>query len=233
MTRPNPVVGAPVIGLAPGLGKGRVWINRPYVDAIVRAGGLPIILPPCPDRVEHLLSLCDGLVLPGGDDPRMEEWNRPTHPQATLVEPERQVFDLAVLRGARDRDLPVLGICLGMQYLGLEAGGELDQHLPDTLPSADLHAGGCQHSVEGTLGSGDVHSRHHQALSTPGSFEITCRASDGVIEAIADPAARWCVGVQWHPERTGPGPLGDDLFSDLVRASMLTERSHVAQHATG
>ena len=168
---------------------------------------------------EAMVNRCDGLLLSGGDDPIMETWGRPTHPNATKVDPARQAFDLAAYQAACRFGTPVLGICFGMQIMGLDAGGELDQHLPDSVPTADVHAGGRVHEVRGTLGCGDVHSRHHQAMRTAGTFDIAAAAPDGIIEAIVDPTADFRVGVQWHPERSGDGPMGSALFEQLVAAA--------------
>jgi putative glutamine amidotransferase len=178
-----------------------------------------MVLPPLVEAAGDLVRGCRAVVLSGGDDPIMETWNRPTHPQAKRVEPLRQTFDLAVYQAAQAEGLPVLGVCLGMQLMGLEAGGDLDQHLPDSSPTASMHADGRSHDVSGPLGTGAVHSRHHQAVRDPGTLEVVAEAPDGVIEAIADPAAAFHVGVQWHPERSGDGPLGAGLFHSLVAAA--------------
>jgi putative glutamine amidotransferase len=136
----------PVIGITTDL------IERPagrfsaaaaiaYADAVVRAGGTPLLLPPIPDLAAAHLDLSDGFVFTGGDDPRMEQWNTPTHPAATLMHPQRQAYETALLELLRVRrpDAPVLGVCLGMQLMCLDSGGSLIQHLPDVLPTAEAH----------------------------------------------------------------------------------------------
>ena len=218
MTESGPKSG-PIIGITADLSDSRLKLSPAYAAAVVRAGGTPVVLPPVLEVVPALLEACDGLILSGGDDPIMEEWGRPTHPGARTVEPLRQAFDLAVYRLACERDTPILGVCLGMQFMGLDAGGELDQHLPDSCPTAEMHLGGRPHEVSGALGVGSVHSRHHQAMRSSGSFDVVATASDGVIEAIADPSAAFRVGVQWHPERSGDGPLGAMLFNQLIVAA--------------
>lgn len=178
-----------------------------------------MVLCPVLERVEELVGRCDGLILTGGDDPIMETWGRPTHPNAVTVDPARQAFDVAAYQAACRGGVPVLGICLGMQIMGLEAGGELDQHLPDSLQTAADHGDGRGHTVSGSLGRGAVHSRHHQAMRTAGAFEVAATSHDGLIEAIVDPNADFRVGVQWHPERSSDGPLGSELFEQLVAAA--------------
>lgn len=214
----------PIIGMTPDLERGRMRLSESYGQAVAAAGGIPLVLCPILELAEVQVASCDGIILTGGDDPIMEQWGLPTHPSAKRVDPARQDFDLAVYGAARNAEMPVLGICLGMQFMGLEAGCGLHQHLPDSLPTAEMHAAGAVHEISGSLGQGVVHSRHHQALRTAGSFEVTARAPDEVIEAIADPQAAFVQGVQWHPERSGSGPLGSGLFEQLV--SVASEKHH-------
>lgn len=208
---------APIIGITAGRDDGRYRIGQGYVACIQRAGGHPVVLPASPGTEAAAITLCDAIVFSGGDDPVMEPWGMATHPAATPVDGDRQTFETTLLQLALDADRPTLGVCLGMQWMGLAAGGTLDQHLPDTLETAAVHADG-DHPVEGVLGHAVVHSNHHQALAAAGSLEVIAVAEDGVIEAVRG-AGRWWVGVQWHPERTGGGPLGQGLFDDLVAAA--------------
>lgn len=208
----------PVIGVTADLNADRATVGVAYARMLDRAGALPVILPCLPDRVDELLDLCDGIVLSGGDDPIMTHWGVPMHPKATPLDATRQAFELALL-AALDRDprKPVLGVCLGMQLMGLHGGGTLDQHLPDTLATADLHWDKRAHAIEGELGAGVVHSHHRQALSDAGSLRIIARAPDGVIEAVRrDDRPAMYLGVQWHPERTEDERLGFALFQQLV-----------------
>ncbi len=209
----------PLIGLTPDIQEGRIRLSPEYAAAVIAAGGLPVVLPPLVKSVEALVSRCQGIILTGGDDPIMEDWGRTTHPSALRVDPIRQAFDRAVRGHAMSQNLPVLGICFGMQLMGLECGSELDQHLPDSCPTASLHSDGKSHGVSGLLGSGEVHSRHHQALRTSGTLEIVAQSDDGMIEAVRDKSRDFVLGVQWHPERCEPGPLGSGLFEQLVGAA--------------
>ena len=100
--------------------------NPSYSRAVVRAGGLPVILPQEPMLAESFVRLCDGLLLSGGADPRMEAFGQPMHPQAAPVDERRQAFELALLAAcAAQADMPVLGVCFGMQLMALHAGGKL------------------------------------------------------------------------------------------------------------
>ncbi len=224
----------PIIGLTPDQQRGRLVLSKAYVTAIEAAGGVPVTLSGSPEAVAQAVALCHGVVLSGGDDPIMTRWGRPTHPKATTIDPERQDRDLAVLHAAVEANLPLLGVCLGMQFMGLEAGGDLNQHLPDDHKRGELHADGAKHAVSGSLGDGTVHSRHHQAMRTSGTLDIVARAPDGVIEAVQDSQRDFYLGVQWHPERSGPGPLGLGVFRSLVAAAAgrMDFREHVSHAAS-
>jgi len=113
----------------------------------------------------------------------------------------------------------VLGVCLGMQLMALHAGGALDQHLPDSLPTAADHWGRKNHQVAGELGSALVQSHHRQAITNAGSLRVAARAHDGVIEAVRDEDRRFYLGVQWHPERTADDGLGSGLIFNLIEAA--------------
>lgn len=226
---PNPAaVPRPLIGITADATEDRIFLRQPYIDAIIAAGGAPVVLAPSsvegPDATPAALDVaarCDGLILSGGDDPIMEPFGEATHPRVTPVTPARQRLELAVLElAAADRDLPVLGICLGLQYMGLVAGGRLDQYLPDGLATASDHWDHVPHEVSGRIGEGTVSSHHRQALLNPGRLDVVARAPDGLIEAVQDPDRRFWLGVQWHPERMGEGPLGLDLLRRFVAAAV-------------
>jgi gamma-glutamyl-gamma-aminobutyrate hydrolase PuuD len=199
---------------------GRLVVAGAYADQVAAAGGMPVLLPCVPELAAVYADRLDAFVLTGGDDPIMEPFGRATHPKARPIDPRRQAFELALLRALEARpQRPVLGVCLGMQLMGLHAGGDLDQHLPDALTTAGDHWGRRTHAVEGELGRGVVHSHHRQAIRDPGALRVVARAADGVIEAVQAADRHFYLGVQWHPERTGDAALGIELFRRLVRAA--------------
>jgi len=211
----------PIIGITSDLSDGKFTVSRQYVDAVRDAGGLPMVLPCVPALAEQFLSQCDGILFTGGDDPIMEKWGEPTHTAATKVHPDRQAFELKLFELLEARpEKPVLAVCLGMQFMGLHAGGALAQHLPGSHPeSAKQHALGARHLITGDLGAGVVHSRHHQALTDAGRLDVVARSEDGMIEAIRDTSRPLYLGVQWHPERTEDAALGQALIQQLVDAA--------------
>ncbi|MCB1097351.1 MAG: gamma-glutamyl-gamma-aminobutyrate hydrolase family protein [Verrucomicrobiae bacterium] len=203
--KPQPTGGPPLIGIA-SVNEGT------YVKAIVASGGIPIILPDAGGGapVEHYLELLDGLLLPGGDDIPASEFDEEPHETLTLIPDDRLKFERALSRAWIERtDKPLLGICLGCQWLSVSSGGSLVQDIPSEF--------GITHRVEshqvilepdsqlaGIFGETKfaVNSMHHQAIDAPGNMlRIVARCPDGVVEAVesTDPE-RFIVGVQWHPE---------------------------------
>ncbi len=215
----------PVIGLTldaePAGGYSRwPWyaLRANYASAIAEAGGLPLALPHLPALAEAMLAELDGLVVTGGAfdvDPSIYGEGI-AHP-SVILKSARTEAEMALLAGALARGLPLLGICGGEQLLAVALGGTLIQHIPDGVPGALPHEGHDPgHAIEivpGTLlaratgaAAMRVNSSHHQAVSLPGRAIVNARAPDGVIEGIEDPARRFCLGVQWHPEfHTDPG----------------------------
>jgi putative glutamine amidotransferase len=210
----------PLIGITADTDGPAFTLRREYVAAVNHAGGAAVILPCQPECAAAIIERMDGVILSGGDDPIMERWGAPTHPRAKPLHPDRQAFEIALLEAIEERPrLPVLGVCLGMQLMGLHAGGTLDQHLPDTLATAADHWGRRAHAVEGELGAGVVVSHHRQALTSAGRLRVVARAADGVIEAVRSDDRPFYLGVQWHPERTDDPALGRELIRRLVAAA--------------
>jgi len=204
--------------------------NRPtaystmtYASAVTQAGGIPVILPPTDTDPHQLIARFDAFIFSGGDDPKTEPFGCPTHPSAVPVLDQRQLFETNLLSALDEHpQVPILAICLGMQMLALCNGGHLNQHLPDTHKSHELHWGHTHEiaaSAQSTLDSGQVYSMHRQAIDDPGTLRVIATAPDGVIEAIDDPSRSFTLGVQWHPERTENPSLGSGLFDQLVNAA--------------
>jgi len=192
-------------------------LRRNYAEAVATAGGVPILLPHQPEQAGAYLDLIDGLIISGGAfdlDPAL--FGAEGRHDSVTLKPGRTAFELTLLRGALERDLPVLGICGGEQLLAVARGGSLIQHLPDEVPGALNHEQSLPPSQPGhtvALVAGTrlaaiagattiaVNSTHHQAVKTAGpGGVISATAPDGVIEAIEWPDRRFCIGVQWHPE---------------------------------
>lgn len=204
----------PIIGITADHHEKRHRVAIAYSNAVINAGGIPIILPPISGLESNIVNICHGFIFSGGDDPNMEEWGTPTHPNTTKVNAERQKFELGLLNELKKRpDIPVLGVCLGMQWMSLLAGGSIDQDLAE--PFATNHKDS-SHLITGQFGEGLVHSHHHQAISDAGSLEVIAISDDGIIEAVRDANRRWYIGVQWHPERTENNTLGQDIFLQLI-----------------
>ena len=204
-----------------------------YVDAVLRAGGVPVVAPSVggPADLRRLLERVDGLLLTGGDDFRTEPLGQgPTHPSAVPTLEQKQEHDLELARMALELQVPVLGICYGMQALVLSTGGSLLQHLPEDRPGCQEHSGGVEHPVElvpGTKLAGllevdalPVISRHHQAIQDPGPrWTVSGRDQEQLIEVVEQPDHPFAIGVQWHPELSPPGTPHDRLFRGLVAAA--------------
>ncbi|MFO0681187.1 MAG: gamma-glutamyl-gamma-aminobutyrate hydrolase family protein [Sandaracinus sp.] len=221
----------PLVGISPDreVGAVRASIGDAYLEAIVKAGGLPTVLAHDASLIPEYVASLDAFVIPGGDDPELERFGITTDPRARRMSPVRQAFDLALLDALAKEapEKPVLGICLGMQLMALHAGGTLDQFLPDVLEDATVHAEdrvhpviACAESAALDLGGpATVVSRHRQAVRDPGRVRAIARAPDGVLEAIDDPARRFYLGIQWHPERTADERAGLRVYERLVAAA--------------
>jgi putative glutamine amidotransferase len=225
----------PLIGMCTALERASwsVW-ERPaallalnYVEAVQRAGGLALMLPPDARLVEdpeEALELIDGLVLTGGADIDPAAYGQQAGPHTLDTVPERDAFEIALVRAAIERDLPVLGICRGMQLINVACGGTLIQHLPDTLGHEEHRRvlgsfEGAEHDVllsEGSLAASAtgelVHvtrSHHHQGVDRLGrGLVVSGRSSlDDLPEAIELPDRRFVLGVQWHPEADHGSPV--------------------------
>ncbi|MFM7298260.1 MAG: gamma-glutamyl-gamma-aminobutyrate hydrolase family protein [Planctomycetota bacterium] len=210
-----------------------VTLKNRYADAVLRAGGVPVAIPPVggPSDIRRLLERVDGLVLSGGDDFDTARLGLgPTHAAAKPVPSAKQDFDVALAQAALELRVPTLGICYGMQLLGLVGGGSLFQHLPEEWSGKNPHSGGVVHAVTPERGSRlarvvdvpelDVVSRHHQAVRGVGArWKVCARDAEGLIEAIELEGDAFVLGVQWHPELAPEGTAHDRLFRALVFAA--------------
>jgi putative glutamine amidotransferase len=218
----------PVIGICAALERARwshwdqqaVLLPLSYVDAVQRAGGLALLIPPdslLEESPDEVLDVLDGLVLAGGADIDPSAYGEDAHPETGGTVPARDASEIALARRALERDIPLLGICRGMQLMNVAAGGTLRQHLPDDFGHHDHRRvkgsfDGADHDVRLQPGSlaaraagEELHatkSHHHQGVRDVGEgFEVSgWSVLDELAEAIERPGNRFALGVQWHPE---------------------------------
>jgi len=205
-----------------------------YVDAVRRAGGVPLMLPPGANYIAALLASVDGVIVTGGADIHPASYGgNMQHPQLTLLDTERDKFELTLVRHLiANEKVPTLCICRGMQILNVALGGSLHEHVADNLPK-DIHrgedGGWTLHEVSIKPASllaavtqdttVVAYSGHHQAIKNIASdLLVSAVASDGVIEAVEHTDLPWMLGVQWHPEITAAeDPAQQRLFDVLVQ----------------
>jgi putative glutamine amidotransferase len=241
----------PIIGICTAVEQARwsVWeqpallLPRNYVDAVQRAGGFALMLPPDQRSVEdpaEALELIDGLLLAGGADIDPLSYGQPAHAETVGTVAERDAFEIALTRGAIELDLPVLGICRGMQLINVARGGTLLQHLPERFGHQEHRRvpgsfDGADHDVEllaDTLATRVVgearhsaKSHHHQGVDRLGDgLQVSGASSlDGLPEAIELPGRHFVLGVQWHPEADPASPVVEGLVraaSEYAQAQM-------------
>jgi putative glutamine amidotransferase len=230
MSEYRPVIGIGVSFADAAFG---VWNQRAallpaaYVDGVRRAGGLALMVAPEPQLTadpDELLQLIDGLILSGGNDVDPASYGAAPHPETRGVTPERDEFEVALIRRAVELDMPVLGICRGMQVLNVALGGTLLQHLPETFGHEDHRRvpgsfDDADHDVclaadsIAALATGELlhatKSHHHQGLDEIGEGLVVTGHSmiDELAEAIELPDRRFVLGVQWHPEADERSPV--------------------------
>ncbi len=213
-------------------------VSALYAEKIGQAGGVPIYLSQEISQIDAYLKLCHGFLFTGGLDPKTEIFGQPTHPKARPIAQTRQDFEMALLARLHYNapEKPVLGICLGCQMMALSQCAVLNQYLPDTLENPEQHQHGNQHTIQiiqqdsvlvgavsmEDLQSDPVASYHQQAIHKKGNLRIVAKSQDKIIEAVDDPSHHFFLGVQWHPERGGQGPLNQGLFNRFVAASQIS-----------
>ncbi len=236
----------PVIGVCAPLERAQwgVWddevvlVPRSYLRVVAAARGTPIVLPPDPATAadpDRVLDLVDGLMLAGGADVDPSRYGAVADPETKGTVPERDDFEIALVRRAWERDIPALGICRGMQVMNVARGGTLLQHLPDSVGHEDHRRvmgsfEGAAHDVvleKGSLAAraaGELRhptkSHHHQGVDRLGEgLVITGRATlDDLPETIEDPSRAYSLGVQWHPEA--------DPFSQVIASLVDAAREY-------
>ncbi len=224
----------PLIGITSYVEQARwgVWdakaalVPYAYVQQVSDAGGRAVVIPPSSEPAE-ILRVLDGLLFAGGADIDPVRYGQPAHPETAGLRPDRDEGELELLEAALGQDMPVLGICRGMQLMSIAAGGHLHQHLPELVghenhrPEPGVYG---DHSVRvdpasqlGSILGERVHVRsyHHQGVTDAGKLAVVGWADDDTVEAVEDPSRAFAIGVLWHPE------VGDDprLFDALVAAA--------------
>ena len=216
-----------------------------YEASVDLAGGTPWLVDQVTSSPEDVIGVANGLLLTGGGDVRPDLYGAATHPAHSAAEAGRDAYEIELIHRALQADLPILAICRGIQVLNVALGGTLVQDIPSEIADSLEHRWAVppyeacrlahdvwveQASLLATLtrdrftgaDSYRVNSRHHQALMALGDGLVaTAAASDDVIEAVEDPARRFCVGVQWHPENFHRTGEFRSLFEGFVRACSL------------
>lgn len=211
-------------------------VHRGYVEHVLRAGGVPIVLPFCAGIPgDAVLPVLDGLMLTGGQDIDPDYLSGVPRRNGYGYQPERDEFELRLARAALDSGLPVLGVCRGCQVLHVAVGNRLIPHIPDVNAGLVEHrksiSESARHLVTTVAGSKvgraypnrtfPVTSYHHQGLAVgerAGGWRVTARSEDRLAEAIEYPTAPWAVGVLWHPEL----PVADDGRADPLISAFVT-----------
>lgn len=252
----------PLIGISPTPAEKRFdhgqfrqyALSDTYTSAVVAAGGIPVILPAHVAAMEDLLDSLDGIIFSGGGDIEASQWGEENHEKAGGFDKERDAFELQAIKKAVERDMPMLGICRGIQTINVALGGSLIQDIPDQLAGAQEHRqhedgkmrddvshpitieadGNLLHRIVGdtTL---ETNSFHHQALKDVGDgLEVIARTEDGVIEAVWNPSMSFGLAVQWHPEMLAAShPAHAAIFNALVEAAAQKKATRTEREPVG
>lgn len=209
------------------------FLHAGYCDALVKAGAIPILLPPLTDEddIQRVLEMLSGLLFIGGADLDCQRDGYMLHPSMRVMDPRREDFDRQMMQMAAERRMPVMGVGGGMQLLNVSQGGNLFLHITEDLPRAIPHCDSLDPShrhaleiemntlMERVYGEGEirVNSLHHMAIDdvAPG-FTVTARCPDGVIEAIESTTDWFAFGTQFHPESESASALDLRIFEEFV-----------------
>lgn len=243
MTRP--IIGIPTDIYTPDTGRERAFVYLTYVEALRRAGAVPVLIPPQPENARQLVETLDGVVLAGGFDCDPSLYNETAHATLEPMDPRRQENELAIARAAYEAGIPTLGICLGMQMMNVSRGGSLIQDIDSAVETDIRHASipedRARHEVIVDAGSRlatmlpslefNVNSSHHQAVARVGEgLRVTAHAPDKVVEAIEDPKHPFFIGVQWHPEDMAGEASAEGVWTAFIEsARAYAERRVLAQ----
>jgi len=227
----------PLIGLNLNQEKNVFSLQLPYWDAVVESGGIPVPIAPLAsmDDVDAILETLDGLVLTGGGDIDPVRYGQGQHRAHAAVAQPKHDADFQLAARALEFELPILGVCYGMQLLTVLHGGDLVQDLQSLVKGALEHwgeppkdaehpirveKGSLLHRIQGCE-SLLVNSHHHQAAGKTGTLKVTARTEDGVVEAVepSRPSKSFLLGVQWHPERMKSRPDGLAPYRALIEAA--------------
>lgn len=230
----------PIIGIGSDIHRvegerDRVFAYFNYTSALLRAGAIPVIIPPQPENAAELVSELDGILLAGGEDCDPAAYGEERHPTVTeTMDERRQGNDLSLARVARECGIPTLGICLGMQVMNVAGGGSLMQDIdsqhPTNIEHASIPEDRARHDViiEKATNLGEilpavelnVNSSHHQAIGrVADGLRVTAHAPDGIVEGLEDPRHPFYIGVQWHPEDMAGEGSATALFGAFVEAA--------------
>lgn len=232
MTQRRPIIGVTTYGRD---ARGFFGIDVEYVDAVRRAGGIPILLPPGELYQDDILERLDGLIISGGGDVEPAHYQGADHAAIEYVDPERDASEIELAQRVVETGLPALNICRGAQVLNVALGGSLIEHLPDEVGNEIEHRatpeGYVYHPVvvepdsrlAEIVGQREINSAswHHQAVRrlAPGLKPVAF-AADGTIEALEMPEHPWLIAIQWHPENLAAADsVQQRIFDALVEAA--------------
>lgn len=234
----SPIIGITTYGRDQS---GNFYLPGAYVEAVRKAGGVPILLPPGESNPDQILKLVDGLIFSGGGDIDPTLYGGSSHPSISRVDTERDAFEIALAKEVLREDIPVLGICRGSQLLNVATDGDLVTHVPDKFGLNVLHQGVNREETEHLvqivpqsrlaqiIGDSElsVVSKHHQApRKIASAWRIVARAADGVIEALEYEKHPWMIAVLWHPELSLDDARHQRLFDAFVNAAKHAKTSY-------